>query len=590
MANQLLLPDYYSDINNAYDRGRSLSLNDLAAKAYNTPAGQQRDALVGQAIGVDRNSGMQLGNDLQSMQDARDAKLGAAARYVLNAYQTGNPQATEGAYQAVKPFLSQIGMAHGSGQQPPDNFSPDMLPAIYQIVARTQGAVNMKTPAALQTFNAIQSQLPEDQRQLAAQVKAGTAPRATAPAVLGNQLIGPNGERGPLIVQKTGANAGQGSLVPLGGAPSLSQQSGSFFDQANDLAAKYGGTMTSGVRSPQHNAEVGGVPNSQHLTGTASDVVVPADQKQAFIEDAKARGLQPIDEGDHVHLQMPAGSTSTGVTGMRFAVGTPAPKESALENRLKNAKALGASDDELKGIALGNKTAATADQAGIDPDVVTNASWDYILNGKLPPIGRSGQGYALQMAVRKNAAEIAKQSGVSPQELATTTGRNKALQSSLTALQKRSDAMQAQEEAFQRNMNYALQVSDEISRTGSPALNKWVMGAKLNMGDPDVARLDAAIKPVAADYARIMSGATGSGGTPISTMEEAMSMLRKELSQKQFGAVADVLSNDIKNQQAAVEDQRQLIQGKMQQFGSPSQPSTTMTFTPDQQALLDKYR
>lgn len=32
--------------------------------------------------------------------------------------------------------------------------------------------------------------------------------------------------------------------------------------------------ITSGYRCPEHNAEVGGVPNSQHTLGTASDIYV----------------------------------------------------------------------------------------------------------------------------------------------------------------------------------------------------------------------------------------------------------------------------------------------------------------------------
>lgn len=197
MANQLLLPNIVGEFNQGYDRGRELSLNDLAAKAYGAPAGQQRDALVGQAIGVDRNSGMQLGNDLQSMQDARDAKLGAAARYVLNAYQTGNPAATEGAYQAVKPFLQSLHSSMGATTPTPDNFSPDMLPAIYQIVARTQGAVNMKTPAAIQTMQYLgQGMTPAEQEQMR-RVKAGLDPRASNPNY--SKIEVPDGQGGKIL-------------------------------------------------------------------------------------------------------------------------------------------------------------------------------------------------------------------------------------------------------------------------------------------------------------------------------------------------------------------------------------------------------
>lgn len=62
-------------------------------------------------------------------------------------------------------------------------------------------------------------------------------------------------------------------------------------------------TLTSWWRSPEHNARVGGVPNSRHLRGTAVDVVLPRQFVRPFIGDAEWIGLKAIDEGDHVHLQ-----------------------------------------------------------------------------------------------------------------------------------------------------------------------------------------------------------------------------------------------------------------------------------------------
>lgn len=154
------------------------------------------------------------------------------------------------------------------------------------------------------------------------------------------------------------------------------------------------------------------------------------------------------------------------------------------------------------------------------------------------------------------AASIAEAAGVSPAELQTVPGRNRALQSSLTNLQKISDVMEKSETAFQNNTKVAMDLSSKLSRSGSPALNKWILGAKGQMGDPDVQALDAAITTMSVDYARIMSGATGAGGTPISTAEEAKALIRKELSHKSLQAVVDVLDRDIKGQQAAVHDQR----------------------------------
>jgi hypothetical protein len=63
--------------------------------------------------------------------------------------------------------------------------------------------------------------------------------------------------------------------------------------------------MSSAYRDPQHNAQVGGVPNSQHTQGTGNDFVVPEHAKAGFIQQARALGLEAIDEGDHIHVELP---------------------------------------------------------------------------------------------------------------------------------------------------------------------------------------------------------------------------------------------------------------------------------------------
>lgn len=82
---------------------------------------------------------------------------------------------------------------------------------------------------------------------------------------------------------------------------------GSSNDPSDYLSGIIGSpvTLTSGLRSPQRNALVGGVPNSAHLTGQAYDFV-PKGISTKDAADRLAKSGIPFDQiedgGDHVHI------------------------------------------------------------------------------------------------------------------------------------------------------------------------------------------------------------------------------------------------------------------------------------------------
>lgn len=64
-------------------------------------------------------------------------------------------------------------------------------------------------------------------------------------------------------------------------------------------------TVTSGYRTEEHNAAVGGVRNSRHLTGQAADLIGPEGLLDALYEHAATiKTLLAIREVDHVHVEL----------------------------------------------------------------------------------------------------------------------------------------------------------------------------------------------------------------------------------------------------------------------------------------------
>lgn len=65
-----------------------------------------------------------------------------------------------------------------------------------------------------------------------------------------------------------------------------------------------GFTITSWWRTPEHNRNVGGVPNSLHLIGWAWDVVPVTRENELRLA---SMGLTTINEGDHIHAMVKIG-------------------------------------------------------------------------------------------------------------------------------------------------------------------------------------------------------------------------------------------------------------------------------------------
>lgn len=92
--------------------------------------------------------------------------------------------------------------------------------------------------------------------------------------------------------------------------------------------------FTSGQRTPERNAQVGGAPNSYHLSGNAWDIVPPQGMTTAQLRQTLAASGIPaaelLDEGDHVHVAWRGGQAQP--SGARVvAQGAPKPEMTAYQ-------------------------------------------------------------------------------------------------------------------------------------------------------------------------------------------------------------------------------------------------------------------
>lgn len=92
-----------------------------------------------------------------------------------------------------------------------------------------------------------------------------------------------------------------------------------------DFSGRPAISVTSWFRSPEHNREVGGSPESQHLFGLAVDLIGAPTALERFGAAAAGQGLVPVHSRDrdtgqpYLHVQrFPAGHLAQ--LGVRFPV------------------------------------------------------------------------------------------------------------------------------------------------------------------------------------------------------------------------------------------------------------------------------
>jgi hypothetical protein len=138
----------------------------------------------------------------------------------------------------------------------------------------------------------------------------------------------------------------------------------------------------------------------------------------------------------------------------------------------------------------------------------------------------------------------------------------KANQSSLTNMTKMADSATAYERTALSNM----QIIEELLPTAAgtdlgPLVNKYIQEGKIATGNVSVDKLVTAIGTLSGEYAKIMSGATGSVAAPTdATQAAANNMLNLYKTTGQIKGSLDIMKRDMKNKTDSYEEQKKQIQ------------------------------
>ncbi|TWI04799.1 peptidase M15-like protein [Luteimonas cucumeris] len=341
---ELLMPNYVDSFNKGHEIGRENRTRKTLSQFLQPALGGDQNALS-QIYGADSEAGMKVQHFAQQQQasvrdrDKDDLKQKAAL------YPTAPPEIQAALYGDIVSLSERLGIVP-VGKAPKSLDTPESQQVFGKFIASMAGSGEPETPSSIRELQMLQAN-PELAELDMKRRQAGWRP---------NLVNVPTGDGGSVQMLHD-PRTGSFQQPNFGGAV----QPGPALDPTQDfpqLASSTGANPTSLFRSPDRNQAVGGVPNSQHMAGTAGDFAVPPEQRAAFIAQARQMGYEAIDEGDHVHVELPPGAQAAGRFGSGQRMGYTPPKSetkapSEFERKLEIARGMGASEDQLRQMVLG---------------------------------------------------------------------------------------------------------------------------------------------------------------------------------------------------------------------------------------------
>lgn len=201
----------------------------------------------------------------------------------------------------------------------------------------------------------------------------------------------------------------------------------------------------------------------------------------------------------------------------------------------------------------------------VTDDTLAMDSWRYLTDGTLPPnMGRGVQGTAQATKIRNEASRLAKEMGMSPDEIRIAQLTNKNGVQAMGQLAKARAQILQFEKTANMNADLALTASDKVDRTGVPLFNKWLQAGRTAIaGDEEASKFNAANETFVSEYAKVMGGGYGAAASTEGAQSRAHTLLNTAQTQTQYKAVVGQLKAEMANRVKALNGQMEEERGRI---------------------------
>jgi hypothetical protein len=223
-------------------------------------------------------------------------------------------------------------------------------------------------------------------------------------------------------------------------------------------------------------------------------------------------------------------------------------------------------------------SAAAQAAANVDPTSLQFAADTYRTTGKFP--GSFGKSPALQMAVLKQVAADAANSGDTAGSIAARTASLKAGGQALDQVTKQEAFTGSAVNTLDANLKALQTLGGKVDDTGSPLVNKVLNQFNQGMvSDPNTAAYVTMLNAVQGEYAKIASNNNGNSPISDAAKADAKDVINKAMAQGGVAAVAQVMRQESANRMQAIREAKQGLIGQLS-GNAPGAPGGVQTPQP----------
>jgi hypothetical protein len=232
----------------------------------------------------------------------------------------------------------------------------------------------------------------------------------------------------------------------------------------------------------------------------------------------------------------------------------------------------------------GTPSSTTINVGGLlSDDAKESAARQYNATGQLPAMYRDQKGRAEIMNI---AARLKKEEGGDLADLPGERAGFKADASSLMQRQRFVDTGNQFIKNMQKQTDLVERLMTKGAAGGIPVLNKWIQSGRSQIaGDPDVTALDTAIRGLAREHQRIVTGVTSNAQLHVAAQQTADELLNRAQTPQQMQAAIKVMREEAQNAVDAGAAEVKEIRDRMKGGGAKA----TGGPSPNIDSLLDKY-